>query len=74
MTSIGAPRRPALAMVQPVEVRLTAICSLPIGAPRRKMVKLVAPASGSVGGTGGCWADAAIGTAIAAAASAARIK
>jgi hypothetical protein len=59
-------------MVQPVAVRLRAICSLPM-APRAEMVKLVAPASCSAG-TGGGWADRTSGTATPSAVNAARIE
>jgi len=53
---------------------VSAICSVPIGAPRRKIVKLVAPASGSGGASGGCCAAAVSGSATASVASAARIE
>src|SRR6185436_2408535 len=71
---LGAPRRPELAIVHPLAVRVSAICSVPIGAPRRKIVKLVAPASGSGGASGGCCAAAVSGSATASVASAARIE
>ncbi len=66
--------RPVLTMVQPLATRLTAICSLPIGAPRRKIAKLVAPASCSWGTAAGSCAAALSGSASIAAASAARIE
>ena len=61
-------------MVQPSAPRVTAICSVPIGAPRRKIVKFVAPASCSGGAAAGCCADAPSGRASASAASVARIE
>jgi hypothetical protein len=54
--------------------RVTATCSDPIGTPRRKTVKFVAPASASGGATGGCWTAAPSGMASASAASAGRIE
>ena len=61
-------------MFQPLEVRVTAICSVPIGSPRKKIEKLAAPASCSGGGGAGCCAVALSGRASTAAASAARIE
>ena len=48
VTSIGAPMRPVLRIVQPSAVRVTAICSVPIAWPRDEIMKLdvFAPASG----------------------------
>src|SRR5262249_21759151 len=57
-----------------VAVRAIAICSVPIGAPRRKTVKVVAPASCSCGTGAGSCAKALSGRAIVSAASAARIE
>jgi hypothetical protein len=74
---MGAPRRPVLVIVQPSAPRVVATCSDPTGAPRRKIVKFVAPASGNGGATGGCgWADApgGIASTSASAASGARIE
>jgi hypothetical protein len=51
ISSSGAPRRPELTMVQPSAPRVSAICSVPIGTPRTKIVKVVAPASWSGAGT-----------------------
>ena len=45
-------------MVQPSAVRVRATCSVPIGAPRRKIVNVKAPASCSAGATMGCWSEA----------------
>jgi hypothetical protein len=49
MTSSGAPMRPELTMDQPSALRVSAICSLPTGSARTKMVKPDAP-SGAAGG------------------------
>src|SRR3954463_2964826 len=72
--SIGAPRRPELMIVQPVAVRVSAIFSVPIGRPLRKIVKFAAPASCRCGAVSGGCADALSGRATAATASTARIE
>src|SRR5579872_463921 len=72
--SIGALRRPVLAIIQPPGTRVTAICSLPIGAPRRKMVKFAAPASASAGGGAVCCPAAEAGRISASATEAPQIK
>src|SRR5215468_9006137 len=56
--SIGAARRPLLAIVQPSADRVRLTCSVPIAAPRTKIVRVVALASGAR-----CCADARPGAA-----------
>src|ERR1700704_229355 len=69
---MGTPIRPVLRIVHPSAVRITDICSMPTGTPRRKIVKPEVLLDR--GGGGVACGVAAIGTAPASATSAAQIQ